>query len=59
MKKLTNRTPTYIFIMVAVLVSWGLAFAKALVTQTYPQISISNLQLGDLQYQFIFAFLFQ
>ncbi|CAN5427686.1 hypothetical protein BH09BAC1_BH09BAC1_27720 [soil metagenome] len=58
MKKPTYRTPSYVFILVAVILSWGLAIAKVVVSHNYPQLSAKGLHLGDLQYQYIFAFLF-
>lgn len=59
MKRNTNRIPTYIFMLVAVLASWGVALAKTIVTQSYPELSAGSLPWGGIQYQYIFAFLFQ
>ncbi len=60
MKKQTNhRIPTYIFVMAAVLGSWGIAFFKAVIASSYPLLSGASLPSTDLQYQYIFAFLFQ
>ncbi len=58
MKKHLKQTPTYIFIMLAVLGSWSIAFTKAVLAE-YPNFSSYNIHFSDLQHQYIFAFLFQ
>lgn len=58
MKKHLKQTPTYIYILLAVVGSWAIAFTKAVMAE-YPHLSSYNIHFGDWQYQYIFAFLFQ
>lgn len=54
----TAQTPTYVFIVLAVLLSWGLALGKAAMVASAPEIAGTRLPWAEWNFQFILAFLF-